>query len=81
MEIFKIIALQNEHYKDLLHQAEQNRLIQQALEDQPHRPSFLRLLLNWLKQWIVSLGCLLQTQFARRALRSSISPNRDLCQG
>jgi hypothetical protein len=81
MELFKIMTLRNEHYKDLLHQAEQNRLIQQALEDQPHRPSFPMLLLDWLKHWLIDLVCLLQRQFSRRVLRPSISTHPDSCRG
>ncbi len=66
MEFDKDIRMKEEQRKDLLHQAEQYRLVKQALAGSPSRASIWKRLLHWLGHQLVDIGCFLLRQFDRQ---------------
>jgi len=79
MEFDKYLRLQEAHHQDLLRQAEQYRLVQLALAGKPRRPSLQAWLMNWLGSLITNLICFLQSQFGKRAQKSTVAPYQSPC--
>lgn len=75
MDFYKTFRLQEEHYKDLLRQAEQYRLAQAAMADRPKRTSLWRRLINWMGHMLAELACVLRRQFNGQTV-ISFSPTR-----
>jgi hypothetical protein len=71
MEFDKDIRMKEEQRKDLLRQADQYRLVRQALAGRPPRASYWRRLVHWLGQQLIDTGCCMLRQFERQR-RSSI---------
>jgi hypothetical protein len=69
----KDILMKEEQRKDLMHQVEQYRLVQQALAGRPSRAIFWRRLVQWLGQQLIDTGCCLLRQFDRPEHNSSDS--------
>jgi hypothetical protein len=67
MEFDKYERLHKAHYKELLRQAEQYRLVQQALAGRPRKSSLRIRLRCWLKQQLVNAGCIRQRIFGEQA--------------
>jgi hypothetical protein len=65
------LEAQQEHVKDLLHEAEAERLAQQL--SQPRRSNWYAALLIDVGQWLVDFGCSLQAR-TDRALRLVSQP-------
>jgi hypothetical protein len=72
------IRLVEEKRKDLLRQAEQYRLIQEALASRAPRANIWTRFIHWLGQLLSNVGCLLQTRFGGQvyspAKASSFTP-------
>ncbi len=71
METDKNIRLIEEHRKDLLRQADQYRLVQQALASQPARIRFWSRLIHWIGELLINVGCFIQTSFRKQTYNST----------
>ncbi len=72
MNLEKDILMKEEQRKDLLIQAEQYRLVQQALAGKPSSASFWKRLLHWLGHQLDEIRCFLRSLFDRQARSSTI---------
>jgi hypothetical protein len=80
METDKNIRLIEEHRKDLLRQADQYRLVQQALANQPDRVYFWWHLIHWVGELLINLGCFIQTSFRKQTYISTEPPSLKPCE-
>jgi hypothetical protein len=79
MDLNKVERLQREHYKDLLRQAEQYRLVQQALSVRSPQPGLWKRVFSWFRQLLDNLGCLLQRSVSGEARRSTDKLSQNPC--
>ncbi len=79
MNFDKDMRMIEEHRKDLLRQAEQYRLIQQARAGRPPRVNLWRRLLYWLGQRLINAGCLLQKRLGKHAHSAAGAPGLFPC--
>jgi hypothetical protein len=80
MAFDKDIRMKEEQRKDMLRQAEQYRLVRQALAGRPARASFWRPLFHWLGHQLTNIGCFLLRQFDRWVPRSTNSAKLYPCE-
>ncbi len=80
MEPDKNIRMIEEHRKDLLREAEQYRLAQQALAGASPKDGFRARLLRFLGQRLVNMDCHLKRPFGRQALNSTCPANLNHCE-
>ncbi len=80
MEPDKNMRLVEEHRKDLLRQAEQYRLAQQALADAPPKDGLRTRLLRFLGQRLANMDCHLKRPFGRQALSSTGTADLNPCE-
>ncbi len=80
MEPDKNIRMVEEHRKDLLREAEQYRLAQQALAGAPPKDAFRTRLLRFLGQRLVNMDCHLKRPFGKQARSSSGTANLNPCE-
>jgi hypothetical protein len=66
------VRLSEEHRKDYLRQADQFRLVKQALAGSESRASLRMYLLQWFGQQLIEIGCFLKRHFGRQA-RTSVN--------
>ncbi len=76
----KNIRMIEEHRKDLLREAEQYRLAQQAFAGAPPKDGFRTRLLRFLGQRLVNMDCHLKWPFGRQALSSTGTANLNPCE-
>lgn len=62
----KDLLMMQEHHKDLLREAEIERLLRRAREEMPREPNLLSRGLGWLGQQLVHWGCLLEKHYSPR---------------
>jgi hypothetical protein len=67
MEFDKYERLYKAHHKELLHQAEQSRLVQQALLGTPKKTNLTNRFLCWLKQRLINASGLLRETCSGKA--------------
>ena len=79
MDLNKVERLHREHYKDLLRQAEQYRLVQQALSARSPQPSLWTRVFSWFRQLLDNLGCLLQRRVSEEPRRSTDTLSQNPC--
>ncbi len=79
MEPDKNIRMVEEHRKDLLREAEQNRMAQQALAGALPKDGSRTRLLRFLGQRLVNMDCHLKRLFGRQALSSTCPANLNHC--
>jgi hypothetical protein len=79
---WKDILARQEHYNDLLGEAEKERLVRQALAGRARRVRLYCRALTWLGLRLVAWGCYLQKRYGAAveapALRAEITPGEPL---
>jgi len=65
--VYRDFFVYREHYKDLLREAERNRLVRQALAGRESRDRFHCRALTWLGRRLVAWGCRLQERYSAAA--------------
>ncbi len=79
MELDKNIRSIEEHRKDLLREAEQYRLVQQARTGISARAGIWLRLLSWFYQRLIDVACLLKSPFRGRARRINATVDQNPC--
>ncbi len=79
MEPDKNLRSIEEHHKDLLREAEQYRLVQQARAGIPARARIWARMLSWLNQRLIDLACLLKSLFGGRAHSFTVTVDQKSC--
>jgi hypothetical protein len=80
MDFDKDIRMKEEQRKDLLRQAEQYRLVQQALAGWPPRSSFWRRVLHWSEDKLIEIVCFLLRQYDRPRRATANPPGMYPCE-
>lgn len=62
----KDLLMMQEHNKDLLREAEKERLLRRARKEMPREPNLFSRGLGWLGQQLVHWGCLLEKHYSPR---------------
>ncbi len=60
----KDLWVMQEHYNDLLREAEQERLLRRVRKGMPREPNILSRSLGWMGQQLVHWGCLLEKHYS-----------------